>query len=194
MIVWGGLGNINGTLNTGGIQSHYEHLTPTSRLTRLRHATITPRSDGEMIVRGGQSNSESHTTGRPYTPTTNSRTSTHATAPEARYYHTAVWTGSEMIVWGGQGGLTGIQNTGGRYEAATDSWTATSTTNAPQPRLYHTAVWTASTMIVWGGQATAATLTPVDDTTRYRQLDSNKPDLTRLRHATTTQPFGPAVQ
>ena len=24
-------------------------------------------------------------------------------APEARYYHTAVWTGSEMIVWGGSG-------------------------------------------------------------------------------------------
>jgi hypothetical protein len=25
-------------------------------------------------------------------------------APAARYQHTAVWTGSEMIVWGGYGG------------------------------------------------------------------------------------------
>jgi len=58
-----------------------------------------------------------------------------------------------MIVWGGQGGVTGILNTGGRYNPATDSWTATSTTNAPEARYYHTAVWAGSTMIVWGGIA-----------------------------------------
>ena len=34
-------------------------------------------------------------------------------APDARYTHTAVWTGKEMIVWGGSGG--GVFNTGGRY-------------------------------------------------------------------------------
>src|SRR5947207_6723740 len=66
-------------------------------------------------------------------------------APTARYGHTAVWTGSEMIVWGGG------SNTGGRYNPSTDSWTATSTTNAPTARSRHTAVWTGSEMIVWGG-------------------------------------------
>jgi len=65
--------------------------------------------------------------------------------PEARSGHTAVWTGSEMIVWGG-----GF-NTGGRYDPYTDTWTATSTTNAPDARSGHTAVWTGSEMIVWGG-------------------------------------------
>src|SRR5205807_6799416 len=35
-------------------------------------------------------------------------------APSARSYHTAVWTGSEMIVWGGLSSL-GFSNTGGRY-------------------------------------------------------------------------------
>src|SRR5881409_402556 len=35
-------------------------------------------------------------------------------APAARERHTAVWTGSEMIVWGGFGGI-GFLNTGGRY-------------------------------------------------------------------------------
>src|SRR5205814_7690129 len=69
--------------------------------------------------------------------------------PEARREHTAVWTGSEMIVWGGQG-FNGL-NTGGRYNPVTDSWTATSTTNAPEARDQHTAVWTGSEMIVWGG-------------------------------------------
>ena len=68
-------------------------------------------------------------------------------APSARQLHTAIWTGSEMIVWGGCCGL----NTGGRYDPSTDSWTATSTTNAPSARFYHTAVWTGSEMIVWGG-------------------------------------------
>ena len=55
---------------------------------------------------------------------------TTSNAPEARYQHTAVWTGSEMIVWGGLGGSNAL-NTGGRYNPSTDSWTATSITNAP---------------------------------------------------------------
>ncbi len=68
-------------------------------------------------------------------------------APTARQGHTAVWTGSEMIVWGGG------NNTGGRYNPSTDSWTATSTTNAPAARAAHTAVSTNNQMIVWGGGA-----------------------------------------
>src|SRR5437868_6532604 len=72
-------------------------------------------------------------------------------APVARSAHTAVWTGSEMIIWGGtQGGVVYL-NTGGRYNPSTDSWTATSTTNAPADRDRHTAVWTGTEMIVWGG-------------------------------------------
>src|SRR6266478_6429571 len=71
-------------------------------------------------------------------------------APAGRYFHTAVWTGSEMIVWGGIG-ASNYLNTGGRYNPSTDSWTATSTTGAPGARFVHTAVWTGSEMIVWGG-------------------------------------------
>ena len=67
----------------------------------------------------------------PCTDDTWTATST-ANAPSARYVHTAVWTGSEMIVWGGDGNR-GTLNTGGRYYPSTDSWTATSTTNAPIP-------------------------------------------------------------
>ena len=72
-------------------------------------------------------------------------------APAARSAHTAVWTGSEMIIWGGFNFNIGYLNTGGRYNPSTDSWTATSLTNAPAPRDSHTAVWTGSEMIVWGG-------------------------------------------
>jgi N-acetylneuraminic acid mutarotase len=72
-------------------------------------------------------------------------------APNARAGHTAVWTGIEMIVWGG--GATGptYLNTGGRYNPSTDSWTATNATNAPDARGAHSALWTGNEMIVWGG-------------------------------------------
>src|SRR5437773_2927145 len=72
-----------------------------------------------------------------------------ATAPSGRYSHTAVWSGSEMIVWGG--GDPGYTNTGGRYNPGTDSWTTTNTTNAPSGRWEHAAVWSGNEMIVWGG-------------------------------------------
>jgi hypothetical protein len=71
-------------------------------------------------------------------------------APSARVGHTAVWTGSEMIVWGGLDNNENFLNTGGRYNPSTDSWTATSTTNAPTGRQDHAAAWTGTEMIVWG--------------------------------------------
>ena len=52
-------------------------------------------------------------------------------APDGRQNHTAVWTGSEMIVWGGFPGYGPCLNTGGRYNPATDTWTATSALGAP---------------------------------------------------------------
>ena len=66
--------------------------------------------------------------------TDNTWTATTITnAPSARVDHTAIWTGSEMIVWGGEP-VHPLSNTGGRYNPSTDSWTATSTTNAPSGR------------------------------------------------------------
>ena len=69
--------------------------------------------------------------------------------PFGRFGHTAVWTGAEMIIWGGY--ADAFSNTGGRYTPGTDTWTPTSTTNAPTGRQSHTAVWTGTEMIVWGG-------------------------------------------
>jgi hypothetical protein len=119
---------------------------------RVSHTAVWTGS--EMIVWGGDNcflSCDVNTGGR-YNPSTDSWTATSTTnAPDGRHSHTAVWTGSEMIVWGGFGLFIGILNTGGRYNPATDSWVATSTGNAPDARLRHTAVWTGSNMIVWGG-------------------------------------------
>ena len=66
-----------------------------------------------MIIWGGGCTSLN--TGGRYNPPTNSWAVTSTiNAPDARREHTAVWTGSEMIVWGGFGGR-GEFNTGGRY-------------------------------------------------------------------------------
>lgn len=73
-------------------------------------------------------------------------------APSPRYRHTAVWTGSKMIVWGGTvTGTPDVTETGGVYDPETDTWTPTSTVGAPSPRAQHEAVWTGSKMLVWGG-------------------------------------------
>ena len=152
MIVWGGY-DANRQTNTGG---RYDPGTDSWTATSMTNAP-TARSlhtavwtGSEMIVWGGRhyDGTDAHdlNTGGRYDPGTDSWIATNtATAPSTREQHTAVWTGSEMIVWGGWG------EGGGRYNPGTDSWTATNTTNAPSARYAHTAVWASSEMIVWGG-------------------------------------------
>jgi hypothetical protein len=72
-------------------------------------------------------------------------------APAGRWHHTAIWTGSEMTIWGGRDENFTYLNTGGRYHPGNDNWTATSIVNAPSPRESHTAIWADGEMIVWGG-------------------------------------------
>ncbi len=72
-------------------------------------------------------------------------------APEARTSHTAIWTGKEMIVWGGCQGSEFPLASGGRFNPKTGKWKTTTAKNAPVPRERHCAVWTGTEMIVWGG-------------------------------------------
>jgi N-acetylneuraminic acid mutarotase len=126
--------------------------TPRSRFTAVW-------TGSEMIIWGGDgSTGPSHlpvNTGGRYNPSTNSWAATRTSnAPTARFWHTAVWTGSEMIVWGGyviENGRVTETATGGKYNPGTGSWIATTRFHAPFRRGGHTSVWTGSEMIVWGG-------------------------------------------
>ena len=69
----------------------------------------------------------------------------------ARYGHTAVWDGAEMILWGGAIGPGQDASGGALYHPDTDVWQLVSTVGAPSPRSGHTAVWTGSQLIIWGG-------------------------------------------
>ena len=157
MIVWGGALVGFDITHTGG---RYNPTTDTWMATTelnvpdRRYAHTAVWTGNEMIVWGGSTMCPpcySYTGGK-YNPITDSWTATSIiNAPSSRYEHTAVWTGNEMIVWGGYFQSEGSFNTGGRYSPAADSWASTSIINAPAARFQHTAVWTGEEMIVWGG-------------------------------------------
>lgn len=88
-------------------------------------------------------------------------------APNPAVGHHAVWTGEEMVVWGGQsGGLTGpFTRAGGVYLPATDSWRPMSAQGAPSERVWASAVWTGASVLIWGGAPT--TTASADEGARY---------------------------
>jgi hypothetical protein len=71
--------------------------------------------------------------------------------PAARADASAVWTGSEVLIWGGSDNAGTFFNDGARLDPATGKWTPISTVGAPSARANHTAVWTGTEMLVWGG-------------------------------------------
>jgi N-acetylneuraminic acid mutarotase len=151
MIVWGGEGS--SLFNDGG---RYDPVANSWALTGVpvaRQAHTAVWTGSEIIVWGGERsgyNSYLNDGGR-YNPAANSWTAVPTnTAPAAREWHTAVWTGSEMIIWGGIGS-SGCLNDGGRYNPVANCWTAVPTNGGPIARERHTAVWTGTEMIVWGG-------------------------------------------
>jgi N-acetylneuraminic acid mutarotase len=163
MIVWGGRDTSDVT-DTGARYS--------PRRDRWRPVTTNgapqPREDhtavwtgSEMIVWGGWNGDDLRRNyaldGRRYDPRTDTwRAMSDVGAPEAREDHAAVWTGSEMIVWGGvrREGPDGARRqiaTGGRYSPATDTWRPLAVDDAPSPREDGVVVWTGKDLLVWGG-------------------------------------------
>ncbi len=162
MIVWGGDDGAN-SLYTGG---RYDPTTDTWSSMALfdlpagRDGHTAVWTGTRMIVWGGMGTFgyPPLNTGGLYDPSTDTWTPTSTTnAPTGRIYQTAVWTGTQMVVWGGTDGGNQL-NTGGLYDPSMDTWVPTTTTSAPTERSYHTAVWTGTQMIVWGGQSASGYL------------------------------------
>jgi N-acetylneuraminic acid mutarotase len=199
MIVWGGCSDYQTCFNTGG---RYNPGTNTWTATTTTHAPISRHSHtavwtgSEMIVWGGLHDDHyAHdylNTGGRYNPTTNTWSATSTTnAPVARYGHTALWAGSNMIVWAGASDTASTGTTGAKYHPATNSWTAISTTNGPPYRWHHTAVWTGSEMIVWGGSGDHAFTDGLSTGGRYNP--ANNTWATTNGNAPTSRRFHTAV-
>jgi N-acetylneuraminic acid mutarotase len=167
MIVWGGRVSTSSASNTGG---RYDPGSDTWAMTSMGSGVPTPRDShvavwtgSEMIVWGGGLNTSSLViTGSRYDPVADTwlPVSTGAGCPSARTFAAGVWTGTEMIVWGGiaVGPIPGFPvsvGDGARYSPSTDTWMTTMSAGAPSPRDAHTAVWTGTEMIVWGGESPA---------------------------------------
>ncbi len=107
----------------------------------------------ELIVWGGNRGAALvHADGAAYDPATGAWREL-APAPPGfgpRLWHSAVWTGSEMLLWGGY--VEGRDDVEGvAYDPVTDLWRPLAAAGGPH-RWLHTAVWTGREMIVWGGE------------------------------------------
>jgi N-acetylneuraminic acid mutarotase len=194
MIVWGGL-NGSGPFNTGGRYNPSTNTwtaTATTGAPTARDFAHSVWTGTRMIVWGGYNSllDQYFNTGGSYDPVANTWTATSTTgAPSGRSGHSLIWTGSEMIAWGGCNGANCQegQNTGGRYNPQTNSWMTTSTIEAPSPRDVHSAVWTGTEMIVFGGEP-CARCEPIYDTGgRYTAATGSVVDtvtITRAQYAT----------
>ncbi|MCU0253703.1 MAG: MopE-related protein [Acidobacteria bacterium] len=161
MIVWGGAEP--GATQTGAIYTpsmgwwFFTSITPFTPEPRLEHTAVW--TGREMIVWGGRDPAMGEgqwlQTGSRFDPYSGAWTtvSIPAEAPSARARHTAVWTGSEMVIWGGED-RSGSLASGGRYDPATDRWREVGQAGSfvPGPRSGHTATWTGDEMIIWGGE------------------------------------------
>jgi N-acetylneuraminic acid mutarotase len=173
LLTWGEM--MNGSVTSGGLYNPaadtWSPMSNTGAPSQRSYPTAL-WTGREMLVWGGTdySTSASLNTGARYDPCTDAWTATStAGAPSPRSAYASIWTGTEMIVWGGRAGAESL-DTGGRYNPRSDAWASMSTTGAPAARNSHGAVWTKTEMIVWGGRdasgaylATGGRYNPITD-------------------------------
>ena len=152
MIVWGGdYGRISAYDPASDTWQRLE----TAGAPGPRQSAAVVWTGTEMIVWGGGANPLPRpqrilSDGDAYNPVTNSwRSLSTDGAPSPRYDASAVWTGTEMIVWGGTG-PQGPLNDGAAYNPSTNTWR--SIPPAPVPgRCYQSGAWTGMSLLIWGG-------------------------------------------
>ena len=172
MIIWGGAATSN-FLNDGAVfnpplNTWRQTASVGSFSTRRDHSTVWTGT--EMIVFGGSTATVSSGMlgdGSSFNPSTAAWTALPAlNAPMGRAGHTAVWTGSEMIIWVGFAvpASPALSNDGARFNPTSQTWTAMNISSPPPARYVHSAVWTGSEMIILGGSGSTF---PFPDTWSY---------------------------
>lgn len=158
MIVWGGYAGRQNFNDGAAYDPTTEQWTvlPPSPLLAVS-GPLSVWTGTEMLIFGGGSDTPIDQ-GAAYDPTTDTwRTLAPIPAALGDDVTTsgsyAVWTGSEMLVWGFFGDGSGTHGGGSldaaAYDPSTNAWTVL--TAAPvQTPMFGTAVWTGTEMIVWG--------------------------------------------
>jgi hypothetical protein len=152
--------------------------------------SVTPAGD-KVILWGGRSigdepGAANGPTGMVHYPSSASWAGIADAPVAARGDHVAVWTGTELLVWGGQLADGGWASDGAAYDPATNTWRTIPV--APLPPDRYAAVWTRSELIVVGGgeaAVTGAAYDPATDT--WRTISPPPVALVRYQLAWTGQ-------
>jgi hypothetical protein len=168
MITWGGIQDSSdpGGFPAGFVATGAAYDPETDKWRMLERTELDPRgwhssvwTGEEMIVWGGVARPiiDCYDCGYAedagaYNPTTGTWRRIDSGPLSGRVEHTAVWTGSLMVVFGGSppGGGSG-RGDGGVFDLASNAWQ-----QVPNPpiegRYRHAAVWTGEVVMLWGGQ------------------------------------------
>ncbi len=169
-VVWGGR-NATGLLSDGAlldIGSQSWSPLPSANAPQARYGATIVWAGDRLIIFGGEGAAGQLAQGASLpmaagvTPGSWASLAS-ANAPSPRAGHTAVWTGSKMLVWGGMRNYAALGD-GAAYDPATDTWSAISSIGAPGPRSGHMAVWTGQEMVVVGGSNASG---PLADSAAY---------------------------
>ncbi len=157
MITWGGRFGDYPLPNGYRFATMTQAWTPVSRSVAVDSDCSSVWTGTEWILwsrgEGGASSGTPGGGGRYDPMLDNWRATSHIGAPDVRWGHLAVWTGDEMVIWGGYNPYDNFNHftSGGRYDPVTDSWRETSNVGVPGPRVAPRGVWTGQEIILWGG-------------------------------------------
>lgn len=210
MIVWGGFGDGGVAWNNGArYNPALDRWTPLPDICApdARVEPVFVWTGTELIIWGGITPDLRRTvnSGARFNPATSQWTPIHShVAPQGTWGHQAVWTGSEMLLWGGarQDGVDNenkVTRMGAAYNPAANTWRQIPQEGAPAARFFHSTVWTGTSMIVWGGGDQkdqqsfndGAEFIPAEN--RWRPLDSIATTPARGMHTATWTPHGMVV-
>ncbi|MBI4325509.1 MAG: hypothetical protein HY674_09625 [Chloroflexi bacterium] len=192
MLVWGGV-NSSGLLNDGALYDPVADqwaalVVPNPPAARL-DATAVWAGDRFLVWGGtggsGELNSGGQLIFSSGTPSLWEAMSS-IDAPYARRGQSAIWTGDQMLVWGGQSRGTALGD-GATFRPPFNTWAPLSSTNAPSARTDHAAVWTGLEMLIVDGAdasgelSSSAAYDPVIE--QWRALSNSGGPLARTQTA-----------
>lgn len=157
MVIWGG--SSGGQGHTTALRDGARYNPVTNTWTPLsavnapsaREEATCVWTGSKMIVWAGKSGADLPgnwtNTGGVYDPSTDTWVATSTTgAPSARWRCAGVWTGTEMLVFGGYW----LSNTGGHYNPTTNTWSVIGSTGKPSARDGNTFTMVGNNAVIWG--------------------------------------------
>ena len=155
MFIWGGQ-NASGLLNDGAlydpVADQWSTVTVANPLAARVNATAVWAGD-RVIIWGGTGTNGALDDGGELLFSGGTPSQWIATSltgvPISRTGHSAVWTGQQMIIWGGNSG--GPVGDGALFNPLSNTWQPISTNNAPLARFNHAAIWSGTEMLILCG-------------------------------------------